>query len=98
MSRVMLLNPLLVLLAAAGGYGVCVAMGWPAHVKEMVIAAVGFAVASGLALTPLMLHHDRSTAGVAQASLVATMLHLMAGMFFATLVTFALKPHGSFLY
>ena len=94
----MWINPIVVLLAAACGYGLCAAFGWDPHVKDMALAAVGILVVAELAVLPLLLQVDKNVAGVSQAALVGTLVHLMTGIMFVGFVLFSLKPDGAFLY
>ena len=96
--RVMWINPIVVLLAAACGYGLCAAFGWDPHVKDLALAAVGILVVSEVAMLPLVLQFDKSVAGVSQAALIGTLVHLMTGIMFVGFVLFSLKPDGAFLY
>jgi len=70
--------PLAVLLAAAAGVAVSRAMGWALHAGELTAAAGVALVAGEAALIPMLLARHSTQAAVAQAALIATMIHLFA--------------------
>jgi hypothetical protein len=65
-----------VLLVAVGGYALCALTGWSPHVPSLLQAAGTALVASGAAFVPLLLCRGAPQATVAQAALVATVIHL----------------------
>ena len=79
--RALLLAPLAVALIAGGGYALVEVNGGDAHLRDLVNAAVTSLVGVALAALPLSMTRRSTQYAVAQAGLVATMLHLfiMAG-------------------
>jgi hypothetical protein len=96
--RPLLLNLIAIVLAAAGGYGLCAALGWDPHFNEMLLAGVGTLIASELATLPAMLWKARDAGAASQAGLVGTVVHLMLGIGFAGAVMITRKPHIAFAY
>ncbi|HEY7090985.1 MAG TPA: hypothetical protein VH518_23010 [Tepidisphaeraceae bacterium] len=74
--RTMIAIPVVIAAAAAAGLSICVALNWNPHAREMIFAALACFIASELAMIPLLLTRGASQAAVAQAGLVATMIHL----------------------
>ena len=97
--RGFVLNVLVVAVTAAGGAALLCAFGRDPHIKEMSIAAGAAIVSSFLALVPLILTRGASQIAMAQAGLVATMVHLMTAAMFAAVVILGHLPLGqSFTY
>jgi hypothetical protein len=88
----LLVNPLTVALAAAGGVGVCAAAGWNWHGHEMLIAGGLLFAAAELAMVPLILAGKADQLAISQAALGATMVHL----FVAAASMFAMKNSTAF--
>ena len=79
--RAILLIPIAIALVCGAGYAACTAMGWSAHPRELLVAALTCLAAGALGVTPIVivrLKLAQTQANVAQASLIGTMLHLMA--------------------
>src|SRR4051794_5638500 len=68
--------PVVIVAVTAIGALICVAAGVNPHVREMIWAACGCLLASEAAMVPLVLTRGASQPAVAQAGLVATMIHL----------------------
>jgi uncharacterized membrane protein len=81
--RSLLPVPLVVLLAAGGGLGVCALAGWNPHIRELLLAAGAVTLASLAAFVPLVLVRGASQLAVSQAALVGTMIHLFVAISFA---------------
>jgi hypothetical protein len=80
------LIPLIVVATALAGFGLCAVAGVDPHTNAMVIAGTISLAASLLALIPLLLTRGSTQYGVAQASLVATIVHLFVTIAAATAV------------
>ena len=89
--RSALLVLIAVLAAAGAGYALCAAAGWPFEPARVVPTALAALVASGAAFIPLLLSRGATQAGVAQAALVGTMIHLFGCLAGATVFLFVLK-------
>jgi hypothetical protein len=89
--RSALLVVIAVLAVAGGGYALCAAAGWPFHAARVVPAAMAALVAAGAAFIPMVLSRGATQAGVAQAALVGTMVHLFGCLAGATVFLFVLK-------
>ena len=74
----MLLIPLVIALVAAAGALACRALGIPPHIREILFAAGACSVASEIAMTPILLSRGSNQAGVAQAGLIGSLIHLLA--------------------
>jgi hypothetical protein len=97
--RSLLLIPASLALTAAGGIGICVALGRSPHLLEMSVAAGAVVLASLAAIVPLILSRHGDQLAVSQAALISTTLHLLIGIALAAAVMFArLAPHPAFLY
>jgi hypothetical protein len=97
--RGFVLNVLVVAVTAAGAAALICAFGRDPHMKELSCAAGAAIVSSCLALVPLILTRGASQLAMAQASLVATMIHLMTAATLAAVVILGHLPLGqSFTY
>src|SRR5262245_40447007 len=74
--RTMIAIPVVIAAAAAAGLAICAALSWNPHIREMIFAALVCLIASELAVIPLLLTRGASQPAVAQAGLVATIIHL----------------------
>lgn len=72
------LIPLAVILVALIGLGIGRAVNFDPHMREMLFAAGVCLIAGETAIIPLSLARGSSQASVAQAGLIASMLHLFA--------------------
>jgi hypothetical protein len=96
--RRLLLIPASIVLTAACGLGLCVALHKNAHVIEMSIAACVAILASAAAATPLWIARHATQLGMSQAALVATMVHLFVAIALAAIAILGHFPlHGAFL-
>jgi hypothetical protein len=96
--RRLLLIPASIVLTAACGLTLCLALHKSAHVTEMSIAAGVAILASSAAVMPLWLARHATQIGVSQAALVATMVHLFVAIALAAIAILGHFPlHGSFL-
>jgi hypothetical protein len=79
MMRALLFIPLAVLLVCSAGWASCALMNWPAYPREMLIAAATCLVAGAFAIIPMVVVRSAtnlSSTAVAQAALIATMIHV----------------------
>jgi hypothetical protein len=74
--RTLLIIPIAIVAALGAGYAMCAASHRDPHIREMLFAAGTCLIASVLASAPMILTRGASQPAVAQAGLVATMLHL----------------------
>jgi hypothetical protein len=81
--RAVLPVPLVVLIAAGSGLGLCAVAGWNPHIRELSLAAGALVLASLAAFVPLALVRGGSQLAVSQAALVGTMVHLFVAIAFA---------------
>ena len=72
----LLLIPLLILIAAAAGLGICRAAGWNPHLRELTVALVIGTVSGMVALVPAMLARTSGVAAVSQSGLFGTIIHM----------------------
>lgn len=96
--RSLLILPLTVVIAAAIGYGACVALEIDPHLRDMLAAAIGCIVASIAGVIPLVLTRGASQIAVSQAGLVGTVLHLLVGISIAGFLFLGVKLGQPFLY
>ena len=66
-----------VVVVAACGFALSAAAGWNPRPDAMALAAGAALVAGGAAYIPLILSRGATQAGMAQAALVGTLIHLM---------------------
>ena len=99
MLRAATLNLLSILLTAGVGALACVAFGRSPHPREMLAAGICLFVVTELAMLPLLLTRGAKQMAVAQAALVATIVHMMLAATFAAVVILGHLPLGqAFLY
>ena len=97
--RAFVLVPITLAIAIAVGFAVCRMMGFDPHTKEMIAAGLACLVAGELAGVPLVLARGENQAGIAQAALVGTVVHMFVSIAVAAVVVFAhLGLAGTFLY
>ncbi len=96
--RALLLAPFAAALVIAGGIALLSATGRTVHVPAMANAAGTCLAAAALAAAPLMLTRRASQYAVAQAGLVATMLHLFVTVATATAMLLVGRLSQPFLY
>ena len=75
--RLISLNVLAVVLAAAAGVGACHILHLSPHLNEMVTAGTIIGIGSIVAILPLLMFRNSNPAVVAQAALSATVIHLL---------------------
>jgi hypothetical protein len=97
-TRTLLLAPVAVAVVAAGGAALCGALGWPPHVRAMANAAATCLAASALAAVPLVLTRGASQYAVAQAGLVATMIHLFVAAGVGVAFALAKRMDAAYAY
>src|SRR4051812_10991125 len=90
--------PLAVVLTAAVGWAACAALGWNVHVLHLLIAAAAAVAAGELAVLPLGLARHSDQAGVSQAALGGTMIHLLVLATAAGAVCLTSRTPLAFLY
>jgi len=96
--RPALLLLLAVLLVAAGGYALCVALGWTVRPVPAGVAAATALVAGGAAFVPVILARGSTQPAVAQASLVGTLVHLFGCLAGATTLLLVLHAGAAAAY
>ncbi|CAN5400001.1 hypothetical protein BH09PLA1_BH09PLA1_33770 [soil metagenome] len=87
--RTVSIIPIVIAISAAVGYGLCAALGWNPHPREMLFASIAIAVAGSLATIPMRLTRGASQIVVVQAALVGTIVHLFGSLAVAMIVLFA---------
>src|SRR5437773_2813235 len=87
--RALLLVPLSLLLACAGGFTVCLVLGIAPHERELLAAGLTCLLAGELAVIPIILTRGASQLAVVQAALIGTVVHLFVCVLAATVLTFA---------
>jgi hypothetical protein len=92
--RGLLLNPIAVAFTAACGVGVCLALGWNPHVRELVVAAAIGLIACELALLPVVLARHANQLVMSQAALIGSMIHLFIAGAGAAVVLLGHLPLG----
>ena len=98
MMRALLVAPLALLLTAGVGYAVCRAAAWDPHLNELAYAGAIALVATIAGLIPLMLTRHADQGAVAQAGLVATVVHLFVAIALAGVMILVLKLGQPFTY
>jgi hypothetical protein len=94
-----LLTPVALLMVAGGGLLACRMMGVDPQVRAMIIALIGSLAATAVAASPVFLTMNSTQAGVAQAGLISTALHLMGHAVAAGIVLVGRLPvSGGFIY
>ncbi len=96
--RTLLLAPLAVAIVAAGGIALASATGRATYLPALSNAAGTCLVATALAALPLLLTRRSTQYAVAQAALVATMLHLFVTIGTATAMLLLGRLSQPFLY
>jgi hypothetical protein len=97
--RAFVLVPIVLAVAFAAAIGICRAIGIDAHLRDLLAATLTCLVAGELAIIPLMLSRGANQAGVAQAALVGSVVHLFVCIAVAGVVVFArLGPGPVYLY
>lgn len=99
--RMLLLIPVALALAAAGGAATCVIIGLNLHPREMTLAIAASLISSLAGALPIVLARQASATqlGMTQAALVGTMAHLFAAAGLIAVVILGKLPlHGAFLY
>ena len=98
-TRSLLIIPVSIVLVAMAGLGLCNVIGWNPGTSGPVVAAVGCLLAGELALVPLVLARESSQAGIAQAGLLGTVIHLFISAGLAGVVLMLkLDVSASFVY
>ena len=92
--RWLLLIPVMVVATAACGWGLCRAMNWNPGITAMLVAGIAAAIASLAAGVPLVLTRSATQAGVSQAALVTTLIHMMGCAGTAAVVLMTKQPVG----
>ena len=97
--RSLLLIPASIALTAAGGCGICAALGRSPHPLEMSVALGAVLIASIAGAIPVILARSATQLGMSQAALVGTAVHLLVGISLAaTAILGRFGLGGSFLY
>jgi hypothetical protein len=99
--RIVLLVPLALIVTAGAGWIVCRGAGFGFVVRDVVTAGLICLISADAAMVPLILTRSARQGAVAQAALVATMIHLMLSGALSAVVFLAKLPPGigpSFLY
>jgi hypothetical protein len=101
--RALWLIPIVAALVCGSGWGLCAALSWAPHPREMLVAACATVIAGILALLPLLFvrktNPSAGSAAVAQASLLGTMVHLFVCIGVAAVVLMMKVPlAGAFTY
>jgi drug/metabolite transporter (DMT)-like permease len=97
-ARALLINPVVIALAAALGVGVCFALGINPHFREMSMAVGICMVSSELAILPVLLNEKLLRAHISQAALLGTIVHLMLATMMAAIILLWLRPPLAFVY
>jgi hypothetical protein len=84
--RTLVLVPLGILIAGAGGVGLCIVAGWDPHLLQLSLAAVGCLGASIAGAAPMALVRHASQYAVTQAALVGSIVYLFGVVMFAGVV------------
>ena len=99
MMSAMFKIPLFALAAAAIGCGVCALASASIHPRELIVALVVAVIAAELGVVPMFFTRHASQAAVAQAGLVATMIHLFACVIAMAVIFLGKIPmHAAFTY
>lgn len=98
MLRTMLLSPLVVIVAAAAGAGVCRAVGINPHFHELLIACGLAGLAATLGVFPILrLSHPSAAIGF-QAAFLGSLLHLLLCLVGASAIILLRHPADAFVY
>ena len=98
MLRAMVINPVILILAAAAGLVACRIAGVDPHVRAMLMAAGVCGIASEVSVLPFALNVDPSAAAVFQQSFLGTVLHLALCAAAGVAVVFLAAPGAAFVY
>jgi len=97
--RTTLINPALVVLAAATGIFVCRAVGANPHIPEMLIAGGICLLSAALAMIPILRQPAHAThAGLFQSAFLGSVIHLALCIALAAIILFWRKPGSAFIY
>lgn len=94
----MLLSPLVVIVAAATGAGVCRAVGVNPHSHELLMAATLATLAAMLGITPILRLSHPGHASRFQAAFLGSILHLAVSLAGACAIILLLRPADAFVY
>ena len=98
MIRLLVVNPVLVVLAAAAGVAACRAGHVSPHFGEMMLASGICLAAAELAVLPALLHaHDSDAGTLTRSALAGTVVHLGVVLILAVGVMMALRPPLAFV-
>jgi len=81
--RAIIVAPIMCLLVAGAGLAICGLTHWDPHPHELLLAGGAGLIASIAASVPLILARRSDQATAAQAGLIATTVHLLAGIVLA---------------
>jgi len=84
--RALVLVPVTLAIAIAIGFALCRILRIDPHLKEMVAAVITCAIAGELAVVPLILSRGANQAGIAQAALIGTAVHMFVSIAIAGVV------------
>jgi hypothetical protein len=93
-----LINPILLALAAGGGFACCRAAGIDPHGRDLVMALVVFMLASQAALVPLVFRQGGTAMALTQAALVGMVMHLLVAIGLSVGVMLIGKTDAGFAY
>jgi hypothetical protein len=93
----MLVNPVVMLLAATAAFAGCRAAGINPHLEPMLLACGICLVASEAAIVPALLNR-KPLAALVQATFLGTVIHLGFTGILGLVTLFALDPGTSFVY
>jgi len=97
--RTMLINPVLVVLAAATGVAVCRGAGANPHIPEMLVASGICLAATALAMIPIQkLPADANHAALFQAAFLGSVIHMGLCIALGAVILFWRKPGSAFIY
>jgi len=95
----MLINPVVVVVAAATGIAVCRAAGTNPHIPEMLVASGICLLAAALATIPILRQPaDATHAALFQSAFLGSVIHLALAIAFAAVILFWRKPGSAFIY
>ncbi len=86
------------LLVAGCGLAASHLAGWPLHLPEMGVAAVGCLIAAGVAVVVLGLAHGGPAASVSQSALLATLVHMFIALTCGAIVMLSHQMRAAFMY
>ena len=96
--RSLLSTPIVLLLGGAIGYAICTVAGWRPHLHDAAFAVAIAMVATAAAVIPLFLARRSDQNALAQAGLVALMVHLFTATALAGGMILIAKPPMAFTY